>query len=214
MVKDDGQDIYDNKEFRINGEVRIRFNQALQMALQTQGITRVYGCLLPGLQPGERRMLIMGAGSHKTAEAIVRGRLGEGPYALAMPAGGVGLVTIESLAWDWLQAVQREPAPDLACTVVQVGENHARFGDRDIGLGTDRAQPVHPPQRQDQRAAIGGWRGPGDHARIAALWNQRHIMLRGEGDDRGNVCRCGWRQDRQRLAMVAAAPVGQPRFDL
>ena len=42
--------------------------------------------------------------------------------------------------------------------LVQVGEDHPRLGDRDIGLGVDRAQPVHPPQRQDQRAAVGGRR--------------------------------------------------------
>ena len=80
----------------------------------------------------------------------------------------------------------------------------------------DRSQPVHPPQRQDQRGAIRGRRRAADHRRIAALRDQRDAVLGREADDRRDLfgrCRArGSPPPRRESARASrSATVRRPR---
>jgi hypothetical protein len=70
----------------------------------------------------------------------------------------------------------------------------------------DRADAVHPPQRQDQRRAVGGRRRAADHRGVAALRHQRHAdARRASRDDRRDFL------GRCRARIAGDAPCQRPR---
>ncbi len=105
---------------------------------------------------------------------------------------------------------QRKAHADIVRGVVQGGEDHAGFRDREPVLGADRADSVHAAHRQQHGRAVGGRRRARGHAGIPALRHERHAMLGGEPDDRGDFLGRGRRQHRRRRAVDPAAPVGRP----
>jgi hypothetical protein len=109
---------------------------------------------------------------------------------------------------------QREAHADLVRGVVERREDDSGFGDRQPVLGADRADAVHPAQRQEQGRPVRRRSRAGRHAGIAALGNERDAMLGGEADDLGDLFGRRGRQHRRCGAVDAAAPVAHPRLDL
>ncbi len=109
---------------------------------------------------------------------------------------------------------QRKAHPGGVRGLVQRGEDHAGLGDGEAIFRAERADAVHPPQRQQQRRAVGRRRRPGRHAGVAALRDERDAMLGGELHDLHDLLGRSRREDRRRRAVHPAAPVGDPRLDL
>ena len=81
------------------------------------------------------------------------------PEAQHLRAAGIGRdQPADGAAAARARASAGSACPTSPARVVEIGEDHPRFGDREPGLGADRADAVHPPQRQDQRRAVRGRR--------------------------------------------------------
>ncbi len=107
---------------------------------------------------------------------------------------------------------QRKALAGLRGAAVQVGEDHARFGNGHTRV--DRSQPVHASQGKDQGGAVGRRGRTADHPRIATLGHQRHPMLNGQPNHGRRFLGRRWREDRFGLAVEAAAPVGEPGLEI
>ena len=64
---------------------------------------------------------------------------------------------------------KREAPPRLGGRRVEIGEDDAGLGDGEVGVGVHRPDPVHPPQREQQRRAALVRSRAAHHRGVAAL---------------------------------------------
>ena len=85
----------------------------------------------------------------------------------------------------------------------------------DSSAPISRADAVHPPERQDQRRSVGRRRRAADHRRVARpAAPARTPCSRARSTIAATSAVESRRQQRRRRAVIAPAPVGQPRRDV
>ena len=112
-------------------------------------------------------------------------------------------------------AAQRERKAQAAGLdgLMQGLQDDASLAGRLTGIGINAGDPVHSSQRKDDGATALVRRRPSGHSRIAALRHDRNAMRGAQPDQRGNLCRRGWRGHAKRPPGIATAPIGQPGFN-
>ena len=75
----------------------------------------------------------------------------------------------------------------------------------------ERDNGIHSPQREQQRMPSGIRSRAARHAAVAALGDNRHAMFAAQPDQRRQFRRVSRARHRTGLAVIAPAPIGQPR---
>ena len=120
------------------------------------------------------------------------------PEAKHLGAAGIGRGEPADGAAAARTERQREAQPLVVDRVVEGFEHHPRLGHRHPRGDIDRANPVHPPKRQQQRRTVFGRGRAGAHAGIAPLRHQGDPVLGGKVDNRRDLLGRGWRKHRRR----------------
>ena len=114
----------------------------------------------------------------------------------------------------WCSCPVRRASEESACRSRLRGRGGRRGSHplrrRRGGLGADRANPVHPPQRSRIALPSAGGVAPRGHAGVAALRDQRDAMLAGQPDDRRDLFGRSGSEDGGASPCTPSAPVAQP----
>ena len=130
-----------------------------------------------------------------------------------LDAAGIGTQIASDRRAAFGREGKRKQAVVRAGGFLHVEQDTAGFGGQRVVGRVNRADALHAPERQEDRAA-GVIRGGASHqSRVAALGHDRCARLRAPGDDPGDFLRRRGQDHRLCAPRIASAPVDQVRLD-